>query len=57
MFRFKLGVAVGFGLGWLVVSGKGAELIDRFRASRSRADTSPTAASSGVYDFAVRAAQ
>ncbi len=57
MFRFKLGLAVGFGLGWLVTSGKGAELIDRFRSSRSGADTAPTAESSGVYDFAVRAAQ
>ena len=57
MFRFKLGVAVGFGLGWLVVSGKGAELIDRFRASRAGSDNTPNTASSEVYDFAVRAAQ
>jgi hypothetical protein len=57
MFRFKLGVAVGFGLGWLVVSGKASELIERFRASRSGAEPAVTADSAGVYDFAVRTAQ
>ena len=56
MFRFKLGLVVGFGLGWLVASGKGAELIERFRASRSSGQAT-TADSAGVYDFAVRAAQ
>lgn len=57
MFRFKMGVAIGFGLGWLVVSGKAGELIDRFRSSRSTSDATTTAESAGVYDFAVRAAQ
>jgi hypothetical protein len=56
MFRFKVGVVIGFGLGWLVASGKGAELIDRFRASRTTTDQATTA-DGGVYDFAVRAAQ
>jgi hypothetical protein len=57
MFRFKLGVAIGFGLGWLVASGKGAELVDRFRQSRRTAADPTTADAAGVYDFAVRATE
>jgi hypothetical protein len=57
MFRFKLGVVVGFGLGWLVVSGRASELIDRFRASRTAGQQPATADAAGVYDFAVHAAQ
>lgn len=58
MFRLKLGIAIGYGLGWLVASGKAAELLDRYRRRRDATSfgaSSPLVAdSSGVYDFAVR---
>jgi len=31
MFRFKLGVMLGFAAGWAVGSGKAAELVQRLR--------------------------
>jgi hypothetical protein len=61
MFRFKLGIGIGFSLGWLVGSGKAAELIEQFRQRRASTDApglhAVTDASSHVYDFAVRAAE
>jgi hypothetical protein len=59
MSRFKFGLVLGLVIGWLVTSGKGAELLEqaRRRAQAARADAklAPTDAD-GVYDFAVRAA-
>ena len=58
MFRFKAGIVVGFGLGWLVASGKAAELIEQFRQKRKGgAPAVGGDKADGVYDFAVRAAQ
>ncbi len=57
MFRFKAGIVIGFGLGWLVASGKGAQLIEQFRQSRKGGDAATASKADGVYDFAVRAAQ
>ena len=33
MWKFKLGVVVGFIAGWAVASGKAAELVQRMRSS------------------------
>ena len=56
MFRFKFGLVVGLAVGWLVGTGKAAELLERFRQDRKAATVGPAAATD-VYDFAVRAAQ
>jgi hypothetical protein len=58
MTRFKFGLVLGLVIGWLVTSGKGAELLDQARR-RSRSGLEGDAATTdtdGVYDFAVRAA-
>lgn len=59
MSHFKVGLVVGFGLGWLVATGRAAQLVDDLR--ERFLDTSSPATSAadanGVYDFAVRAAQ
>lgn len=62
MLRFKFGLVLGFVIGWLVASGKAAQLIDqasdRVAARRAPSTTAlPADATGGVYDFAVRAAQ
>ncbi|MCU1504083.1 MAG: hypothetical protein JWM12_3437 [Ilumatobacteraceae bacterium] len=57
MFRFKLGLAIGAGIGWLIGSGKAAELLERLRQSRSPEVVGVGDSTTGVYDFAVRAAQ
>jgi hypothetical protein len=36
MFKFKLGAIVGFGLGWLVGSGRAAKLWDAIHGSATR---------------------
>ena len=56
MFRFKFGLIVGLAVGWLVGTGKAAELLDRFRRDRKTGTAAPSAGDD-VYDFAVRAAQ
>ena len=59
MSRFKFGLVLGIVIGWLVTSGKGAELLEqaRRRAQAARADAKVAPADAdGVYDFAVRAA-
>ncbi len=44
MFKMKLGVIVGFALGWLVGSGRAAKLWDQFQeAATSRAGARPVA--------------
>ena len=60
MSRFKFGLVIGFAAGWLVATGKGAELLGQARdrlAARRNAPAAAPAADNGVYDFAVRAAQ
>ena len=60
MFRFKIGLVLGFAAGWLVATGRAAELVDQLRApalDQPRTATAALADSGGVYDFAVRAAQ
>jgi hypothetical protein len=59
MSHFKLGLVIGFGLGWLVATGRAAQLVDDLRERFLDTSGSTTSASdaNGVYDFAVRAAQ
>ena len=59
MSRFKFGLVLGFVAGWLVATGKGLELLEqaRTRLTNGRSAAAPAAGDSGVYDFAVRAAQ
>lgn len=61
MSRFKIGLVLGFVAGWLVATGRAAQLFDQ-ASSRIAARRKPTIAAvpedaEGVYDFAVRAAQ
>ena len=49
MFKIKLGVIVGFALGWLVGSGRAAKLWDQFQeAASSRAGRTRPVAISGA---------
>ena len=67
MFRFKLGIVIGYALGWLVTSGKAAELIEQLRERQAGigssspaggrfSGTTVTSTTDDPYDFAVRAA-
>jgi hypothetical protein len=67
MFRFKLGIVIGYGLGWLVTSGKASELIDQIRERQGgigsssspttgRFDSTRVTSAGDSYDFAARAA-
>ena len=59
MFRFKIGLILGFTAGWLVATGRAAEMVDQLRPRLDRRPSPDgTAAlddSGGVYDFPVRA--
>jgi hypothetical protein len=61
MFRFKLGLVLGFAAGWLVATGRAAELIDdlraRVKARSTPADDQVALHDAGVYDLAVKSAQ
>ena len=61
MFRFKIGLILGFAAGWLVATGRAAEMIDQLRArldGRPGPDrAAPLDDNGGVYDFPVRATQ
>ncbi len=36
MFRFKIGLILGFAAGWLVATGRAAEMVDQLRARLDR---------------------
>jgi hypothetical protein len=59
MSQFKIGLVLGFGLGWLVATGRAAQLVDdvRERFIDKAGSTTSAGDADGVYDFAVRAAQ
>jgi hypothetical protein len=57
MSRFKFGLVLGFAAGWLVATGRAAELLEQARTRFVERDSAPAADDNGVYDFAVRAAQ
>jgi len=57
MFRFKMGIALGYLLGWMVASGKAAELLEQFKERRGTGAVggstawSSEPADTGVYDL------
>ena len=59
MFRFKIGLILGFAAGWLVATGRAAEMVDQLRARLDRRPSpgTPIDDAGGVYDFPVRATQ
>jgi len=61
MFRFKIGLVLGFVAGWLVATGRAAEMVDQLRARLDRAPRADGATgvddAGGIYDFPVRATQ
>jgi hypothetical protein len=60
MFRFKFGLILGFAAGWLVATGRAAEMVDQLRARLDRRpspDGTVLDDAGGVYDFPVRATQ
>jgi hypothetical protein len=56
MSRFKFGLVLGFAAGWLVATGRAAELLEQARKRFVERHTAPASDANGVYDFAVRAA-
>jgi aspartate/methionine/tyrosine aminotransferase len=52
--KFKLGMAVGAGIGYLVGSGKGRELIEQVRSSRAQRSADASAPFQEVVTAATR---